>query len=68
MGKPQATVREGVRPKPFGWLRMSGPDAKGNRQGPRRRPFDRCGAGSTSAVSTRSRGAACQVGLGGPGG
>jgi hypothetical protein len=38
MGKPQRRFGRNLKPKPFGWLRWS--DAKGDRHGPRRRPFD----------------------------
>ena len=36
-------------------VEVSGPDAKGDRHGPRRRRTNRRDAGSTSAASTRSR-------------
>ena len=50
MGKPQRRfgkefAAEAVRLAGGEWS-----DAKGDRQGPRRRRFRRCGAGSTSAV------------------
>ena len=53
MGKPQRRFGKEFAAEAVRLVEVSG-RTKGDRQGPRRRPFD-ASAGSTSAVSTRSR-------------